>query len=104
MSVLIKTMEMPKNCGECQLCHIENFNLWCCLTGQEDIFYDAMPEWCPLEKPKKGKWIDAVLPNDSGGLRVQVCDQCNTFFPLAYTGGGHNFCPNCGADMRGEDE
>lgn len=52
---------------------------------------------------KKGKWIDAVLPNDSGGLQVQVCNQCNTFFPLAYTGGGHNFCPNCGADMRGDD-
>lgn len=49
MSVLIKNMEMPKNCGECQLCHIENFNLWCCLTGREDIFYDAIPEWCPLE-------------------------------------------------------
>ena len=56
---------------------------------------DAQPE------RKKGQWIDAVLPNDSGGLQVQVCDQCNTFFPLAYTGGGHNFCPNCGADMRG---
>lgn len=53
---------------------------------------------------KRGKWIDAVLPNDSGGLQVQVCDQCNTFFPLAYTGGGHRFCPNCGADMREEDE
>ena len=54
---------------------------------------------------KKGKWIDAVIPNDNGGLPVQVCDQCNTFFPLAYTGGGHRFCPNCGADMRGgEDE
>ena len=53
---------------------------------------------------KKGKWIDAVLPNDSGGLQVQVCDQCNTFFPLAYTGGGHNFCPNCGANMRGEQD
>lgn len=49
-----------------------------------------------------GQWIDAVLPNDNGGLPVQVCDQCNTFFPLAYTGGGHNFCPNCGADMRGD--
>lgn len=52
----------------------------------------------------KGKWIDAVLPNDSGGLPVQVCDQCNTFFPLAYTGGGHNFCPYCGADMRQREE
>lgn len=52
---------------------------------------------------KKGKWIDAVLPNDSGGLQVQVCDQCNTFFPLAYTGGGHNFCPNCGARMEASE-
>ena len=51
-------------------------------------------------QPKSGKWIDAVIPNDNGGLLVQVCDQCNTFFPLAYTGGGHHFCPNCGADMK----
>ena len=53
---------------------------------------------------KKGKWIDAVLQNDNSGLPVQVCDQCNTFFPLAYTGGGHHFCPNCGADMRGSEQ
>ena len=56
-----------------------------------------------MPKREKGKWIDAVLPNDNGGLPVQVCDQCNTFFPLAYTGGGHRFCPECGADMRGDD-
>lgn len=58
----------------------------------------------PPVQPKRGKWIDAVIPNDNGDLLVQVCDQCNTFFPLAYTGGGHHFCPNCGADMRGEAE
>ena len=63
-------------------------------------------EQLPSAQPerKKGKWIDAVIPNDNGGLPVQVCDQCNTFFPLAYTGGGHRFCPNCGADMRGEND
>ena len=48
---------------------------------------------------KKGHWIDAVISTDNGDLLVQVCDQCNAFFPLAYTGGGHHFCPNCGADM-----
>ena len=63
---------------------------------------DALPSVTP--KRKTGKWIDAVIPNDNGGLPVQVCDQCNTFFPLAYTGGGHRFCPNCGADMRGEHD
>ena len=65
---------------------------------QVDEIVSRMPTIEP--ERKKGKWIDAVLPNDSGGLQVQVCDQCNTFFPLAYTGGGHNFCPNCGANMR----
>lgn len=49
---------------------------------------------------KRGEWIDAVIPSDYGGLPVQMCDQCNTFFPLAYTGGGHHFCPNCGARME----
>lgn len=44
---------------------------------------------------KHGKWFDAMV----GELPVQVCDQCNTFFPLAYTGGGHHYCPNCGAKM-----
>ena len=61
-----------------------------------------MVEPLPPAQPEriKGHWIDAVIPNDNGGLPVQVCDQCNTFFPLAYTGGGHSFCPHCGADMR----
>lgn len=56
-----------------------------------------------LNKPERntGKWIDAVIPNDNGDLLIQVCDQCNTFFPLAYTGGWHHFCPNCGAKMEG---
>lgn len=58
MSVLIKGMEMPKNCGECQFCHTENFTTYCCPTGREDILYDEIPEWCPLEEPKTGEWID----------------------------------------------
>lgn len=53
----------------------------------------------PSAEPKRGKWIDGIIPNDSGGLPVIVCDQCNTFFPLQF-GDGHNFCPNCGAKME----
>lgn len=53
-----------------------------------------------IEERKKGKWIDAVM---FGKLPVQVCDQCKTFYPLEYTGGGHNYCPNCGAKMESED-
>jgi len=61
-------------------------------------------ELAPSAQPEriKGHWIDAVIPNDSGGLPVIVCDKCHTFFPLQF-GDGHNFCPHCGADMRGEE-
>ena len=47
---------------------------------------------------KRGKWLDIMV----GEMPAQACNQCNTFYPLAYTGGGHRYCPNCGADMRGE--
>jgi hypothetical protein len=52
-----------------------------------------------IEPRPRGKWIDAIVADT---LPVIVCDQCNTFFPLAF-GASHNFCPNCGADMREEE-
>ena len=54
----------------------------------------------------QGKWIDAEIPLESGDtLPIQVCNLCKTFYPLAYTGGGHRFCPNCGARMlKGVDD
>ena len=37
---------------------------------------DIVDEQPTIEPEQKtGKWIDAVLPNDNGGLPVQVCDQ-----------------------------
>ena len=74
------------------------------LVGQH-IFYDdyentdelslisglrALPSVQP--ERKKGKWID-----DGDCL---ICSCCKK----AYTFSGSNFCPNCGADMRGGRE
>lgn len=53
-----------------------------------------LPSVTPQE-PKTGHWIDIMV----GDMPAQACDQCNTFYPLAYTGGGHNYCPNCGSQM-----
>jgi len=47
------------------------------------------------QEPKIGHWIDIMV----GDMPAQACDQCNTFYPLSYTGGGHNYCPSCGAKM-----
>ena len=53
----------------------------------------------------QGKWIDAEIPLESGGsMPIQVCNLCKTFYPLEYTGGGHRFCPHCGARMKGADD
>lgn len=59
----------------------------------------------PSADRPQGEWIDAEIPLESGGsMPIQACNLCKTFYPLAYTGGGHRFCPNCGADMREESE
>ena len=76
-----------------------------------DSLEDFMPEakaWmndAPSADRPQGEWIDAEIPLESGGtLPIQVCNLCKTFYPLAYTGGGHRFCPNCGARMKGADD
>ena len=58
------------------------------------IFEKWFREQEPVQ-PKMGHWIDIMV----GDMPAQRCDQCNTFYPLAYTGGGHKFCPDCGARM-----
>ena len=53
----------------------------------------------------QGEWLDYEIPlEDGGAMPIQVCNLCKTFYPLAYTGGGHRFCPNCGARMKGADD
>ena len=57
---------------------------------------DKLPPVTP--QPKTGRWIDIMV----GDMPAQACDRCNTFYPLAYTGGGHKYCPNCGAKMESD--
>ena len=62
-------------------------------------------EAIPSADRPQGEWIDAEIPLESGGsMPIQACNLCKTFYPLAYTGGGHRFCPNCGAKMKGADD
>ena len=59
---------------------------------------DSMPT---IEERKKGKWIhddpkDAI---EAIFLARPKCSECG--FEIAYE---TNYCPNCGADMRGETD
>lgn len=53
----------------------------------------------PSAEPErmKGEWIDGLPYVNS---HWWVCSICHVSAPENHT--GYNFCPNCGADMRGE--
>lgn len=47
------------------------------------------------QQPKSGKWIDI-------GATHSQCDKCLAVFEIVSANGEANYCPNCGADMRGD--
>lgn len=49
----------------------------------------------PTPKPKKGKWTD----EQQDRWIYAKCSECLTIHDVKT-----NYCPNCGADMRGEEE
>lgn len=65
--------------------------------------YDTEKKCCPrfnkvirgavVDRPK-GEWINTALSDRSDNI---ICDQCGYDSIARY-----NFCPNCGADMRGD--
>ena len=50
-----------------------------------------------IEERKKGKWIRGDAEKLIGSQRCSICHKA------CYKGNDYfNYCPNCGADMRGE--
>ncbi|MGJ0566838.1 hypothetical protein ACR73B_17095 [Enterococcus innesii] len=72
----------------------DEFNTRDLMLLNAEQFIHLLPSVRP-QKPKTGHWIDIMV----GDMPAQACDRCNTFYPLSYTGGGHRYCPNCGAKM-----
>ena len=49
----------------------------------------------------KGRWIERKSIHAEGGISAK-CSVCNK--SVQYLGNPLNYCPHCGADMRGESE
>jgi hypothetical protein len=68
-------------------------------------YFDGIPSAQP--ERKRGKWI---YSEDEYGVDGYHCDKCGFFVPWDYVHKfinyieDYNFCPNCGADMRGEQD
>lgn len=70
------------------------------LMGRVMFFTEQLPSAQP--ERKKGRWID----QDDGAYYPVECSECRKI-PLFDVDGDYrlsNFCPNCGADMRGEQD
>ena len=52
-----------------------------------------------VEKRPKGKWRCAKQGD------IPITDRCtNCNYEMKWYKNKHNYCPNCGADMRGDEE
>lgn len=54
----------------------------------------------PSAEPKRGEWVNA-----RDGYKGHVkCTSCFKTYDFISQAQYYNFCPNCGADMRGESD
>ena len=65
-----------------------------CKTIQREVI-NAIKNGTPYEERPKGKWVKK--PHVYG---VDYCSECDFELKIDDT----NFCPNCGAEMRGEEK
>jgi hypothetical protein len=112
MSVLIKGMELPKDCPYCKMAYYNASDEFTGCAVVPDKRYamhnDAVyakstqrPDWCPLveiPEPKEGYWIEGGIYRD---VIECYCSECGQIMTTAATV-RMNYCPRCGADMRGE--
>lgn len=61
--------------------------------------FERVIESIPSVERKNGTWIDETFKPWGLVYHPYRCDQCGDHADCTY-----NYCPNCGADMRGEEE
>ena len=73
--------------------HLRNPNELCFSEADVVEMIDHMPT---IEERKRGKWLFPY--GDKKYKRCSVCE--SDYYSIPYNS---NFCPNCGADMRGDE-
>lgn len=103
MSVVIKGIDMPQCCDECWALDERGDYPYCLITGETEGYTFNIRKYkmdrCLLGEgptPLKGEWIGKPI----SGFATVRCSQCKEVY--RENTGKWNFCPNCGADMRGD--
>ena len=76
-----------------------------CYNGFSDTYDKAciigvIDEQPTIEERKTGKWIRKKSVIDCATFVGEECSECGYFKSMGHA----NFCPNCGADMRGNND
>ena len=89
-----------KNCSGCNVFTLANM----LHNGDFDCLMDEHKSiaFTPESLRPKGRWIDTGESYEDEHCRYNywACSVCENRIAGRY--GLHNYCPNCGADMRGE--
>ena len=97
MGIYMPTVDMPANCTECKLRLIVGCNPYKDngLSPSKERHKD-----CPLVEIKTphGEWIYGTDEDGIEDLYPLTCSVCGEKYPWQ-----PNFCPNCGARMKGAD-
>ena len=71
--------------------------------NQKEVKFDKYCKTCKHWSARpQGEWIDVVTGDQYKMWSNLTCPECGTVFEEIYSPSLYNFCPNCGADMRGD--
>lgn len=103
MITLELDIDMPETCGECPF----NYDFINCMADKEQrrIDYDKKMEFCPLKEKQTNtaEWIKLFDEDGSPTMeevyaKIYKCSNCGIEDFRS------DYCPNCGARMKGENQ
>jgi len=107
MSVLIRGMEMPKNCIECPMqfggmCYVQPEEINEPRVANTPLEVKGRASWCPLEEVKEAEFKmhkeyvggDSKIP-----VYGWMCTACGGIVGINIK--EYNYCPCCGAKIKG---
>lgn len=88
----------------CDACTLASVKSECIFKNLESCMdHNAILDVPTIEERKKGNWI--IEPYGVEGMYIHRCSECMNVLMVAPTNRPkYSYCPNCGADMRGEQD